>query len=157
MRDERRMFSSRNEEKKRDRNRIRIKRAFCIPSIYYYVRSTSYLGTCLSFSLYSMTLRIGRDTRKIWGKKKHYIKFEGWLNEGMCVRAHEHKQHKLEFFYWFIVHTFFTYWWKKKKYYSRNNARVPPYDIDFSFSPFFFYLKLILCILNSIAKPLQIM
>lgn len=55
--------------KKEHRNRTAVKGAFSIPSICYYVRSTSYLGKCLSYTSYSMTLQIGRDKRKIKGKK----------------------------------------------------------------------------------------
>lgn len=60
-------------------------------SISYYVRSTSYLGACLSFSPYSLTLRThtAESKEREIGKEKYYIKFEGWLRQGMCVHVRE--------------------------------------------------------------------
>ncbi len=75
-----------------------------------------------------ITLQIGRDTRK--REKKHYIKFEGYLNEGIYVRASEHKQHTLEILFFsdlLFIHSLHHN--RKRKTYIQKYY----YDIDFFF------------------------
>jgi hypothetical protein len=63
-------------KKKRHRNIIRVRRTFSIPSISYYVRSTSYLETCLSSSLYSYDLanRTGYEKDRRRKKALHQVR-----------------------------------------------------------------------------------